>query len=155
MITLLDLNDLATYNPLMDKLRGDPGEYRKLLRKCAEEFLKDKSQEQKILREIEVKNDIDKLRKECMRAELRSIKLEVKAIEILKWKGERIITCYVVLGSFFRSLLISGYTISRIPSFRNNSWSFPRTKSHAFSTSEYDNLDCKFLFIQSFKKSKI
>jgi hypothetical protein len=84
MISLKDLDDLAIYSPSKIS-NGDLGEFRKLLRKCAGDFLKDPSQEEKLLREIELATYLDNLRKEVMRQTLQRIKKEAEATQKWGW----------------------------------------------------------------------
>jgi len=84
MISLRDLDDLSVYGPSKIS-NGDLGEFRKLLRRCAEDFLKNPSQEKRILKEIEVATYLDDFSKEAMRHILERIKIEGEATKKRGW----------------------------------------------------------------------
>ena len=85
MITLRDLNDLLTYHPYSSHEMGDLGEFEKLLRKCAEDFLANPSQEKSILMEIESSDYLIEPTKTGMQNMLERIKIEAKAIKRRGW----------------------------------------------------------------------
>ena len=84
MISLRDLDDLSVYGPSKVS-NGDLGEFRKLLRRCAADFLRDPSQEKIVLKEIEAATYLDDLRKEAMRHMLERIKTEAEATKKRGW----------------------------------------------------------------------
>lgn len=81
MISIRDLSDLLDYDPYTPYKIGDLGEYKKLLRRCAEDFLEDPSQETRILEEIEDAVYLIEPRRVAMRHTLERIKIEAKAIQ--------------------------------------------------------------------------
>lgn len=78
MISLRNVDDLVIYYPSEIK-GGYLGEFRKFFRRCAEDFLRDPSQEKRILEEIETAIYLDDLRKKAMCHMLKRTKIEAEA----------------------------------------------------------------------------